>query len=117
MAGAAAGDGRGWLLSEAVEEIRLKAAEDARRRRELTARRQAIRRLDYWLNDVESMLEEDRRTVPEPLVREISVFLRSVDPKLQRSLLRNRAREASRVLDVLFDAQEALLPRVAESVA
>jgi hypothetical protein len=117
MAGPRPETGEAGLLSEAVEEIRLKAAEDARRRRELAARRQAIRRVDYWLNDVESMLEEDQRTVPEPLVREIAVFLRSVDPKLQRSLLRNRAREASRVLDVLFDAQEALLPRAAESVA
>ena len=52
--------------------------------------------------------------MPEPLVKEIGSFLRDVDPKLHRALIRNRAREASRVLDVLFDAQEYLLPHFAE---
>lgn len=56
------------------------------------------------------MLEEERETVPEPLIREIAAFLREINPKLHRALLRNRAREASRVLDVLFDAQELVLP-------
>lgn len=75
-----------------------------------------MRQLDRWLNQVESMLEDDRRVVPEPLVKEIAGYLRDVDPKLHRALLRNRAREASRVLDVLFDAQEYLLPRFAEVI-
>ena len=50
------------------------------------------------------------------VIREIAAFLREVNPKLHRALLRNRAREASRVLDVLFDAQEYLLPHFAEVV-
>jgi len=48
--------------------------------------------------------------------RRSGVSCGTVDPKLHRALLRNRAREASRVLDVLFDAQEYLLPRFAEVV-
>jgi hypothetical protein len=104
------------VLSEAVEEIRRKSREQFERQQRLLARRADMRRLDTWLNSVEVMLEEEQRTVPEPLVKEIGCFLRDVDPKLHRALLRNRAREASRVLDVLFDAQEYLLPHYAEVV-
>lgn len=102
------------MLSEAVDEIYRKSAEDAARRRRLLAQRADVRQIDDWLNQVEGMLEDDQRVVPEPLVKQIAGFLREVDPKLHRALLRNRTREASRVLDVLFDAQEYLLPRFAE---
>jgi len=102
------------LLSEAVNEIHRKSIEDAVRRERMLARRAELRQLDDWLNEVEGMLEGDQRVVPEPLVRTMATFLRDVDPKLHRALLRNRAREASSVLDVLFDAQEFLLPRYAE---
>ncbi|HEX6350890.1 MAG TPA: hypothetical protein VF160_16060 [Candidatus Dormibacteraeota bacterium] len=104
------------MLSEAVEEIHRKTREQHERQQRLLAQRAEIRQLDTWLNTIEGMLEGDERTVPEPLVREIGGFLREVDPKLHRALLRNRARDASRVLDVLFDAQEYLLPRFAEVV-
>lgn len=102
------------MLSEAVDEIYRKLAEDGVRRRRLLAQRADVRQIDEWLNQVEGMLEDDQRVVPETLVRQIAAFLREVDPKLHRALLRNRTREASRVLDVLFDAQEYLLPRFAE---
>lgn len=105
------------MLSDAVAEIWDKRCQDALRQRVQFERRREVRRLDSWLDQVESMLEVDRRTVPEPLVREIAAFLREIDPKLHRALLRNREREASRVLDVLFDAQENLLPGGAEIVA
>ena len=102
------------MLSEAVNEIHRKRVEDAIRRQRMLARRAELRQVDGWLNQVEGMLEEDQRIVPEPLIKEIASFLREVDPKLHRALLRNRTREASRVLDVLFDAQEYLLPTFAE---
>jgi hypothetical protein len=102
------------LLRDAVEEIRRTRAAEVARRQRLLAQRAELRQLDLWLNQVETMLEEDQRVVPEPLVREMATFLREVDPKLHRALLRNRLREASRVLDVLFDAQEYLLPHFAE---
>ena len=102
------------MLSEAVDEIYRKRLEQGERQRRLLARRAEMRQIDDWLNTVEGMLEGEQRTVPEPLVKQIGSFLRDVDPKLHRALLRNRAREASRVLDVLFDAQEYLLPRFAE---
>jgi hypothetical protein len=102
------------VLSEAVAEIHRKTREQHERERRLRARRAEMRRLDGWLDVIEGMLEGDERTVPETLVKEIGSFLRDVDPKLHRALLRNRAREASRVLDVLFDAQEYLLPGFAE---
>lgn len=90
---------------------------DLLRQREIVERKRELRRLDLWLDEVESMLEEDRRTVPEPLIKQMASFLRELDPKLHRALLRNREREASRVLDVLFDAQQTLMPVSGESVA
>jgi hypothetical protein len=102
------------LLSDAVRDITDAARQEALRRQRLEIQRSAIKRLDGWLETVENMLEEERETVPEPLIREIAAFLREVNPKLHRALLRNRTREASRVLDVLFDAQELALPGFVE---
>lgn len=101
------------MLRDAVDEIKRMDAEEQQRRRLALARRESMRQLDRWLEQIEQMLEEDRREVPEAVVRDIGSFLRGFDNKLYRALLRNRTREASRVLDVLFDAQEALLPRAA----
>ncbi len=97
-----------------MAEIRVKRQQDALRQLEMQERRREMRQLDRWLNQVESMLEDDRRVVPEPVVKEIASFLRELDPKLHRALLRNRERDASRILDILFDAQEALLPSAGE---
>lgn len=102
------------MLSDAVRDITDSARYEARRRLRLEAQKADIKRLDGWLETVENMLEEDRETVPEPLIREIAAYLREINPKLHRALLRNRTREASRVLDVLFDAQELVLPGFVE---
>lgn len=104
------------MLSEAVRDITDATRREARRRQRLELQRQDIKRLDSWLETVENMLEEERATVPEPLIREIAAYLREINPKLHRALLRNRTREASRVLDVLFDAQELVLPGFIEPV-
>jgi len=98
------------LLSDAVRDITDSVRREAQRRRRFELQRQDIRRLDAWLETVENMLESDQETVPEPLIREMAAYLRELNPKLHRALLRNRTREASRVLDVLFDAQELVLP-------
>ncbi len=105
------------MLSQAAIEIhRCHALEEQRQRQSKDCRRQ-MRQLDAWLNAVEGMLEGEQRTVPEQLVKQIAGFLRAVDPKLHRALLRNRSRDAARVLDVIFNAQESLVPRPAEVVA
>jgi hypothetical protein len=49
--------------------------------------------------------------VPEELLGEIGDFVGRIDPKLQHSLMRNATGEAVAVLDILFDAQEVVLPR------
>ena len=98
------------MLSDAIRDIRLAQEDERRRRLESARRRHEVRKLDAWLHHIECLLEENRRTVPEPLVREIATFVRGVSPKLHRSLLRNRERQASRVLDILFDTQQLLLP-------
>ena len=102
------------MLSEAVRDIHDAVRREELRRHRLELQKQDIRRLDAWLETVENMLEGDQGSVPEPLVREIAAFLREVNPKLHRALLRNRARDAARVLDVLFDAQELILPGFVE---
>jgi hypothetical protein len=103
------------LLSDAIREISVARELDMKRRRTLFQKRQALRQLDSWMHHVENLLEDNQRTVPESLVKEIGVFVRELNPKLHRHLQRNRTREASRVLDVLFDAQEELLPRPSEA--
>ena len=105
------------MLREAVADIHRAEEVEAERRRLAHERRDAIERLDGWLATIESMLEHDRHTVPEALVGEIGDFVQRIDPKLQQSLLRNRDREAARVLDVIFDAQEAVLPQVGGSAS
>jgi hypothetical protein len=103
------------LLRDAVRDIWVARELDEERRQLVLARRQELRRIDAWLEQVECMLEAEQREVPETLIKEIAPFLRALNPKLHRSLLRNRTRDASRVLDILFDAQEHLLPTLAET--
>lgn len=100
-------------MSEVVADIRRAEEVDACRRQRRQQRRDTIRRLDNWVGTLEDMLEHDRHTVPEALVGEIGDFVQRIDPKLRQSLLRNRARETVQVLDLLFDAQEAVLPQAA----
>src|SRR6058998_3575433 len=99
------------MLREAIREIQRSNEKSKQRHRQQTASRVQMRRLDHWLGLVEAILEQDRKTVPEPLVTEIAEFVEDIDPKLRRDLVRNRARSATRVLDVLFEAQELLMPR------
>ncbi|MBJ7598266.1 MAG: hypothetical protein JF922_09300 [Candidatus Dormibacteraeota bacterium] len=100
-------------MSDAVADICRADELAAQRRRQLQERRESIERLDRWLQQVECMLERDRHTVPEDLVGEIGDFVGRIDPKLRNSLMRNQDRQAAAVLDVLFDAQEVVLPRAA----
>jgi hypothetical protein len=99
------------MLREAIREIQSSNENSIQRHHQLAASRVQMRRLDHWLGQVEAMLEQDRKTVPEPLVSEIAEFVQDIDPRLRRDLVRNRGRSATRVLDVLFDAQEQLMPR------
>lgn len=101
------------MLSDAVADMRRADDLEAERRRRLQERRASIERLDRWLQEVESMLERDRQTVPEALVGEIGAFVGQIDPKLRNSLKRMQGGEAVAVLDVLFDAQELVLPKAA----
>jgi hypothetical protein len=99
------------MLREAMADICLADEVAAQRRRHLQERRDAIERLDHWLQEVETVLERDRHTVPEELLGEIGDFVGRIDPKLQNSLMRESHGEAVAVLDILFDAQEVILPR------
>lgn len=98
------------MLQEAITEIeRLRAAEQARLRRQDEQRRQ-LRCLDRWLNRIEAMLEKDQTVVPEPLLDRIGALLLEIDPRLQGQLL-ELGGDAARVLDLLFEAQEQVLPK------
>ena len=98
-------------MSDAVADMCRADELAVERRRRLQERRGSIERIDRWLQEVECMLERDRHTVPEALVGEIGDFVGRIDPKLRNSLMRNGSGEPVAVLDVLFDAQEVVLPR------
>lgn len=74
-----------------------------------------MRLLDFWLSEVEALIERNEPRVPEPLLGEIVGFLGKQDPRLHRRLTKRGKVDALKVLDVLFEAEEQLLPRVAET--
>lgn len=94
------------MLRHAADQILKSQAADAQRQATRAGRRTHLRQLDAWLLRIEDMLEDDRRVVPEPLIKEIATFLRKEAPPLYRDLLRTRERDAARFIDILFDAQE-----------
>lgn len=96
------------MIGQASDQMLREEADDRVRRARLEAWKRPRRILDRWLDAVEMILERDERTVPEPLFREIGDFVREQTPSLHRKLRRNRQRDAVRVLDVLFEAQEEL---------
>lgn len=96
------------MISEALDQIlKLEATEQARQRK-LAQERELHQRLDTWLAQIEDMLEDDRRTIPESLYRELAAFLRRHAPALHKTLVRSKTRDAAQVLDIVFDAQEVL---------
>jgi len=100
------------MLSEAIDEIHreFQAAAD---RRDLELRRRAdVRRGGEFLLRVEDIIEKRRGEVPPPLIDQITRFVRPISRKLVRALNRNVTRDPVRVLDVLFDVQQLLLPRL-----
>lgn len=100
------------MLSDAIEEIH-REFEAASQRREHELRRRAdVRRVDEFLLSVEDIIENRRGAVPAPLMDDITRFVRPFSRKLLRALNRNVTRDPVRVLDVLFDVQQLLLPRL-----
>ena len=103
------------MLSDAIRDIDLARKAHEARRRGLGASRRSLRQLDLWIEQLESMLERDERVVPEPFVKVVSRYVRPIDAKLYRSIRRNRERDAVKLLDTLFDAQQAVLPGLART--
>jgi hypothetical protein len=103
------------LIEDAVLTIRHANEVAFRRRRALVARRLPMRLLDYWLCEVEKLIERNEPRVPEPLMGEIVGFLGKLDPRLYRRLRRKGNLDAQKVLDALFEAEEQFLPQVAET--
>ena len=103
------------MLSDAIRDIdRARMASEARRRG-YSGPHRARAQLDAWIVHLESMLEKDEKVVPEPFVRVVSRFVLPIDARLYRSVRRNRERDAVKLLDILFEAQQALLPTLARS--
>ena len=101
------------MLEDAIISIG-HANEAARDRHDaLLAHRRPVRLLDHWLNQVEMLMERNVGAVPEPLIGEIAGFLGEQDPLLYRRLRAKKQLRASQVLDLLFEAEEGFLPRVA----
>ncbi|MDQ6883953.1 MAG: hypothetical protein M3077_06905 [Candidatus Dormibacteraeota bacterium] len=100
------------MLSDAIDEIH-REFQAAAERRDLELRRRAdVRRVDEFLLCVEDIIEKRRGEVPPLLMDQIIRFVRPISRKLLRALNRNVTRDPVRVLDVLFDVQQLLLPRL-----
>lgn len=99
------------MLEDAILTIRSANEEALRRRHALISRGRPIRLLDHWLSQVETLVERNDPVVPEPLIGEIAGFLGKLNPPLYRRLRKIGRRRATRVLDLLFEAEEQFLRR------
>lgn len=100
------------MLSDAIDEIHREFQAAASKRDQELRRRADVRHVDDFLLSVEDIIENRRGAVPAPLMDEITRFVRPISRKLLRALNRNVTRDPVRVLDVLFDVQQLLLPRM-----
>jgi len=100
------------MLSDAIDEIHREFQAAANRRDQQLRRRAEVRRVDDFLHAIEDLIENHRGPVPAPLMEEITRFVRPISRKLLRALNRNVSHDPVRVLDVLFDVQQLLLPRL-----
>lgn len=100
------------MLSDAIDEIHREFEAAANRRERELRRRADVRRVDEFLLLIEDIIENKRGGVPAPLMDEITRFVRPFSRKLLRALNRNVSRDPVRVLDVLFDVQQLVLPKL-----
>src|ERR1700694_4993990 len=100
------------MLSDAIEEIPREFEAAADRRNQELQRRADVRRVDDFLLSIEDIIENRRGAVPAPLLDDITRFVRPLSRKLLRALNRNVTRDPVRVLDVLLECQQLLLPRL-----
>ena len=100
------------MLSEAIDEIHREYQAAADRREQEFRRRADVRRVDDFLLIVETIIEQKRPEVPPSLMDEIVRFVRPISRKLLRAMNRNVTHDPVRVLDVLFDVQQLLLPKL-----
>jgi hypothetical protein len=100
------------MLSDAIDEIHRELQAAADRHEEEMRRRADVRTVDAFLLQIENLIENRHPEVPLPLMDEIVRFTRPFSRKLLRALNKNVGRDPVRVLDVLFDLQQLLLPRL-----
>ena len=100
------------MLSDALEEIHREFEAAADRRNQELKRRADVRRVDDFLLSIEDIIENRHGAVPAALMEDITRFVRPLSRKLLRTLNRNVTGDPVRVLDVLFDCQQLLLPRL-----
>jgi hypothetical protein len=103
------------MIADANTSIQRANQEALSRRNAAASGRRPIKLLDHWLNQVETLVERNDSPVPEPLIGEIARFMGKFDPRLYRRLRRHGPRKASRVLDLLFEAEELFLPKTADT--
>lgn len=99
------------MLQDAIMSIRRANEAALEHRQAVLSRRRPIRLLDHWVNQVETLIERNDPVVPESLIGEIGRFIGDLDPLMYRRMRRSGQDTATRVLDVLFEAEGQFLPR------
>jgi len=100
------------MLDKALSEIAAREAEQRARRRE-AGRTREVRLIDAWLDRVETILEAEEPDLSPHMRREIQSLLNEIDPHFGDEMAKGPP--PAQVLDLLFDAQERVLPRATRS--
>src|SRR2546423_13761605 len=100
------------MWSDAIEETHREFEAAADRRNQELKRGADVRRGDDFLLFIGDIIENRRGAVPAPLMDDITRLVRPLSRKLLRALNPNVTRDPVRVLGVLFDWQQPLLPRM-----
>ena len=99
------------MLCDAIRDIDDAVRRDREERRRRAATRASFHRAEGYMWQIEEMLEDGARHVPDPVVIEIARFVRPISRRLARVLTGDPERNPVHVLDVLFDVQERIQDR------
>ena len=105
------------MLSDAIRDIDTAIQIHRAERERRVEMRSGFARAEAYMWQIEDMLEDGNRHVPDPLVIEIARFVRPHSRRLARQLTRDPEHDPVQVLEVLFDVQERIQAESASAAA